>query len=260
SRNNVVLVSDLSTGKISSHDPHYGPRKPDMRGVPTSRRGNPQDVIAPRGFRGGCEVLDMRAFANIPWKPGRFAATVVVYDWPTNTVVVELQSKGVGPGPEADALRIPHAQAMDLALQQERIARSPSPMYAFGATPRTPALAGPGLALVVPAAISSKAAAWMVEGAARLELLPGNLVAPPVTGDAPAPNRPPAPAAFVSIGLLVATLDAGMRQIDVQVPVASGSPLTVGHTIDVAFRVDLKSALRAELAPGEYQIYDAGTP
>jgi hypothetical protein len=175
-------------------------------------------------------------------------------------VVVDLQSKGVGLGPEAEAaLRMPHAQAVDLAHQQERIARSPSPMYAFGATPGTPALAGPGLTLVVPAALSSRGAAWRVEGAARLELLSGNLVAPPATGAAPAPGRPPAPAAFVSITLLVAQLDAGMRQIDLQVPVASDAPLSVGQTVDVAFRVDLKTALRAELPPGEYQIYVAGT-
>jgi hypothetical protein len=260
-RNSVVVVSDLSTGKLSAHDPRAAPGKADLRGVPKSREGTPQDIIAPKGSKGGCDVLNLREFAAIPWKPGRYAATLLIYDWVTNTVVIDLQSKGVGLAPEAAAaLRIPYAEAVALDEKHKRVAENPYPMYRFGATPKTPALAGPGLALAVPAAITAKAPEWFIDGAARLELLPGNLVAPLAAGHVADPKRPPAPAAFVSVALLVATLDARVRQVDLRVPVAASTGrLAAGDEVDVAFRVDLRSALHSELPPGEYQIYAAGT-
>jgi len=256
-RNTAVVFTDLSTGKVSIHDPHYAPRKPDLRGVPKSREGKQQDILAPRGFRGGVEVLDLRGFANPSWNPGRFAATLLVYDWPSNTLVVELQRKGVGPAADA-ALSIPHAEAVALAHHQQRVAHSPYPMYKFGATPKTPPLTSPGLALLVPTEASAKKAELWVEGAARLELLPGNLVA---SAGSAADASPPAeglPAAFARVTLLVLRLDAPVRPIDLQVPVIAPGALQVGQTVDLAFRVDLKSALHTELLPGEYQVYAAG--
>jgi hypothetical protein len=56
----------------------------------------------------------------------------------------------------------------------------------------------------------------------------------------------------------VVRLDAPARPIDLQVPVTAAGAPQVGQPVDLAFRVDLKSALHAELLPGEYQVYAAG--
>jgi hypothetical protein len=37
--------------------------------------------------------------------------------------------------------------------------------------------------------------------------------------------------------------------------VFSAVPLKVGDEVDIAFHVDIKSALRSDLPPGQYQIY-----
>ena len=247
-RNSSLVVSDLVTGQVTLHDPHYAPRKPDLRGVPKSREGKSADVLAPGGFRGGCEVIDVRGVTNVPWHSGRYAVTLIVYDWASNTTVVELRGGQVAP-----ASPLSHAQAAELVHQQQRVARTPYPTYAFGATAKTPALTGPGLALSVPAEISAKKVEMMVEGAARLELSPADLVA----GTGPDQGADGAPAAFVSVTLLVARLDAPLRKIDVRIPVPSRRPLAAGDTVDVAFRVDLKGALHSGVTPGEYQVYAA---
>jgi hypothetical protein len=261
-RNRQVIVVDLQSGKATTHDPYAGPRREDLRQVPKSRQGKPEDVAAPKGFSGGCELLDMKSFANLPWKPGKYAATWIQYDWKSNTQLVDLiPAKAASPEGKEEwlhALRIPYGDAVEMAYAFQKMVQSPYPALTLASTPQTPKPSSPGIVLDVPSAFSLKPKPWIVHGAARLELLPGHFVAKPDSGFALPEKRVAPPPALVSISLLVATLDQPLRKVDFQIPVnplSHESHFSVGDTIDLALQIDLKAALHTELPKGEYQLF-----
>ena len=266
-RNSTIIVSDLISGKVSVHNAFFGPKKLDYRDVPKSAQGSPKEVPAPRGATASCEMLDLREVASLPWHPGRFAITLLMYDWLANTVEVELHRKGLvlTPGQET-ALQVPKASAISLMQDYRRMAASPYPAFGFGASEKTPKLEGQGITLNVSETHSRMEHRWLIDGAAKLKLAAGNIIAQSTStqqasmnASGPELSVQQTPAAVVNLVVLIVQLDSLLpRTINIQVPVASKIPLNIGDVAEVAFHVDITSALHADLPPADYQIYVVG--
>ena len=255
-RNSSLVVVDLFTGKVTLQNAFFGPKKIDYQHEPKSAEGSLDDVLAPKGATADCEVLDVRAIANIPWHAGRYAISLLMYDWLSNTVTVELQQNGKLLSAEQEqALQIPRTEALQLMQDYQRMATATFPAFNFSPSAHTPKLQQQNLALTVSESVSRIKRRWFVEAAARLKLLPGNIVTA-IESALASDVTQKIPYAVINLSLLVVQIDTPVpRQIAIQVPVFSAVPLKVGDEVDIAFHVDIKSALRSDLPPGQYQIY-----
>ncbi len=87
-----LLVTDLESG--ATHIGYLFRADKRERTPQPSRSGTPPDPINARGVRTSLQRIDLRRAIARDWQPGRFAVTVIFYDWKSNTVVVELQGVG----------------------------------------------------------------------------------------------------------------------------------------------------------------------
>ncbi len=237
-RNSALVVSDLLTGKVSVQDAYFGPKKQNLRGMPMSAEGDPAARPAPRGATVSTRVLDVRGIVNLPWQPGRYAVTMLMHDWKSNTATVQLLRGGASVGDAAlRALRWPDSEAAGLA-------NKPAPPAEWQA--KADALAGPGMVLELVPADGAGAPRSLLRGAARVALAPGNLAA-----DGKGPVQ-----AVLRITLLVASIDqAKPRKTELLVPVLGRAALKAGDVVPVAFEAQLEAALRETLPPATYQVY-----
>jgi hypothetical protein len=237
-RNSTLVVADLLTGKVTVQDAYFGPKKQDLRDVPMSLEGDPADVLAPRGTTADTEVLDVRGIANLPWQPGRYAVTVLMHDWKSNTATVKLLHSGAEVGDAAQrALRWPHSEAAGL----EKKPPAPPEWQA-----KADQLAGPGMVLEFAPPGGAGSPRSLLRGAVKVALAPGNLVA-----DSKGPVQ-----AVLRITVLVAAIDqAKPRKAELLVPVLGRAALKAGDVVPVAFEAQLEAALRETLPPATYQVY-----
>ena len=261
-RNSTLIVSDLAAGRIAVQNAFAGPKKIDYRDLPKSGEGDPKDVVAPQGATAGCDILDARQIMNLPWRPGRYAISLVMFDWVANTLEVEFNRNGAAmTSAETDALAIPRAAAAEWEQKRQKAAKATYPAFAFAPTAKTPKLQGEGIALNVPDSFTGGTSPWLIHGAAHLKLSPGNLVQPPSPSSL-AENAdqtsPSVPDAILRMSLLLAQLDAPLRKIDVEIPVTGKGPFKAGDEVDVVFTVDIKAVLHSELPIAKYQVYAAG--
>lgn len=87
-----LLVTDLESG--ATHIGYLFHADKRERTPQPSRSGTPPDPINARGVRTSLQRIDLRRAIARDWQPGRFAVTVIFYDWKSNTAVVELQGVG----------------------------------------------------------------------------------------------------------------------------------------------------------------------
>lgn len=250
-RNSTVVVSDLGSGRVTLHDAFGGPKRLNYHSLPTSAAGSPGAVRSPRGASVSTNMLQLKELANLPWQPGRYAITILMHDWASNTVVLNLVRNGTGVGEEAaQAPRISPAKALVVQEKVRGMARAASPAITFSRSDSTPALHGEGIVLAAPERHSLAGRRALVHGAARLHLAPGNIVE----------AHSAAPQAIVRLAMLVCRIDEPIpRKIDLDIPVETTvRPPKAGDPVTVAFNVDIENALRTRLAPATYQIYVVG--
>ena len=247
-RNSMVIVSDLDRGIVNTFYAFTGPKKMDFSQLPRSAEGERPDADASEGATVSKDVLNVRMLANLAWQPGRLAVTVLMHDWVSNTVRVELAR---GTEPAAAVPPFPRAAAASLDDYYRKQAQLAEPVIRFERSAATPALAGPGpaLAISVPRSVDAAAARWMAHAAGRVVLTPASLVA---TDAADAGGLP---TAIVAVTMIVATLDQtrcaqGIVRVPIRQPGAK-----VGDLVDFAFDFELKAVLRGSLPAGTHQIY-----
>jgi len=258
-RNSTVVIADLATGRVGAHNAFFGPKKEDYRQMPRSGAGREADVVAPTGATAQFELLDLREVANLPWQPGRLAVTVLSYDRRSNTVEIELTQPGSPPVP-ASGHGLSRTEVLAVVESHRRQSAATFPAFVFGPAAGTPELRGQGIAAKLTGQRSGMTQRWFLDGAARLMLAPGNIVAQTTSiGSIGSEPKPTTPVAVVPISILIAELDTPVpKQIDVRIPVFSSTLLKTGDEVSVAFRVDIGSAMRSPLQPGTYQIYVVG--
>lgn len=231
-RNSTLVVADLLTGKVMVQDAYFGPKKQSLHGIPMSAEGDAASVDAPRGSSASTEVLDVRGIVNLPWQAGRYAVTMLMHDWKSNTATVQLLQGGQGVADAAlRSLRWPYGEAAGLE-------KKPAPPAEWKA--KADAQAGPGMVLELAAPRS------LLRGAGKVALAPGNLVA----------DSKGAVQAVLRVTLLVAAIDDPKpRKTEVLVPVFGSAAFKAGDVVPLAFEVQLEAALRATLPPATYQVY-----
>lgn len=260
-RNAIVVVSDLSRGRISSHYAFAGPKRIALNQIDRSAMGDIPGRDVAEGVTAGLETLDLRAIANLPWQPGRYAVTLIMHDWISNTVLVELTRHGRGLTPEEEsALRLRPDDA--LRIEEEYRNMLSDGKGQKGAAPQsTPLrLEKTGVAVFsLPGQVSPAEAIWPLAGGARLELQPGNIVDRPGNEAAltAMPDKPPA--AVLHLMLLLLELDNPLpRRIPIQVPISSEKPVTSGIEVAATFSVNLKSLVNELPAGKTLQLYLVG--
>lgn len=258
-RNSTVVIADLATGRVSAHNAFFGPKKEDYRQMPRSGAGREADVVAPTGATAQFELLDLREVANLPWQPGRLAVTVLSYDRRSNTVETELTRAGTSPAPSASH-GLSRTEALAVMESHKRQSAATFPSFVFGPAQGTPELRVQGIAANLTGQRSGMTQRWFLDGAARLPLEPGSVVAPHTPNDSiGGESKLSTPAAIMPISILIVELDTPVpKQIDIRIPVFSSTLLKTGDEVSVAFRVDIGSAMRSPLQPGTYQIYVVG--
>jgi len=232
------------------------------RPEPLRRPGPPAEDLDPgEGVGAASFALELRERLGIPWRPGEWAATVLLRDRASAPVRTRL----VAPPPRA--WRDPAVEAF---LEAHRLTPYPRPVWppagegvAYAPEAETPPLpdAGPGLALAADRVVELDAAgggACRVWGRLRLPAPPRVRVRPPDPGSVPpTPSGPdddpeadgyvwadvgdPAATAVLPVTLVVVGFRTpGPAVLRLQVP--STTPIDPGAEsplVEAAFRLDL---------------------
>jgi len=91
-QNARILLVDLDTGVIRS-ERLVGSHKRGLTPLPSMSQERPDELNAATVSIGLNKLRGLRKSLGIDWRPGRYAVTVIIYDWISNTVVVELKGK-----------------------------------------------------------------------------------------------------------------------------------------------------------------------
>jgi hypothetical protein len=262
--NTHVIAADLATGVVRTGLPFIKGKR-ELTPQP-SMSGTPPDEINARAVANSVRKINVRKYIDLPWRPSQLALAVIVYDWVSNTIVVEL----VGEKDHQAALQstppFPREMAIELARKVRRAKEDPESLLSFEASADTPKLEGQGLALSVPDSVSGETSPVRIQGAVKVELPAGFIVEPPpdeegaptddggvTSGDAEPLD---VPAAVLAATLMLAELDVRYpRQGLIQVPVYSETPLKPGDTVEACFSMDLRAVLEGDLPPSTYQVY-----
>jgi hypothetical protein len=143
-RNSTVVVVDRSSGTIALWDAFRGPKMVNLAQVPSSAAGEPPPSEEAEGVTASVDLLDLKSIANLPFRPGRFAATLILHDWISNTVLIDLT------GPESLPARIPGDQARAIDEQHRAAQAQSRPLCTLLGTDEVNWPGGSGLVLSDP--------------------------------------------------------------------------------------------------------------
>jgi hypothetical protein len=235
--NAMAHAVDLDRGVATSAAMFLGNEYYDPKNVPWSGTGPAPEEGQDEWLYTMAGTVDLRSVLKLPPRPARYAVSVTVFDWLSNTVTLELADPGQEPRKPEDYF-LPRALAAEVAA-----------MLRDAAQFLPPALDEPqqeGLALSAPAEAS--AAGIPVQLAMKLPAPAGAIVAPGEPGGLPA--------AVLNAHLLLVRLDQRSRvEADIPVPVYSEAPLSPGEVLSGRAGVDLKTYVRGPLHPGAYCLY-----
>lgn len=229
--NATIVTVDLTTGLIRTGQP-FLPEKRLMTTEP-SMSGSPPDKINARAITASIRKVDLDNIIGLGQHPSRFAITMIVYDWVSNTVVLELI------GEEESKHQLPTL--------------SPSAFLKSSvATNRTPVLTEEKIALSVPYAVG-KDTSIPIDGVASIPL-PESAAFPSKSDDPKRDDR--TPTAVVPAVLLLLKRDGPLPiKLDMRLPVYATATPSVGEIVDIFFAFDLRGALSGIDLSGTYQIY-----
>ncbi len=248
-RNSTIVVADCVRGTIALWDAFRGPKMLNLGQVPRSASGERPPSNEAEGATADADLLDLRSIANLSWEPGRLAATLILHDWVSNTVKVDLTR----PGPDSGPARIPaeEARALDEAFKQAQ--SQPRPLFSLLSPGDIDGPNGPGVVLSEPTGFPAGEGRSFLRCGVRVALAEGMLVAPP---EQVPPDADPLPGAIVEVLLLFAGLDEPrQRTIRLRFPLHPDVPPAAGDPGEVAFELDLDVAFPEGLPPGAHQIY-----
>jgi hypothetical protein len=251
--NTTLIAVDLADGTVRRGHAFQSNKQRDTAELERSMTGPRPTPLQARGNSNVGYRFDARRLLGLPWVPSRQALTVIVYDWTSNTVTVRLER----PGAEvAEPAPIPFDRAWQLVAGHPRRAKLPS----FIRSPQSPKVDGEGVRVSVPEQAVA-GAPLVVQGTARVKVLPGSVVSPPPRAELdPVPWEPGAgvevPRAMLRVMLLLVSKDViDPPRIDVEVPVFGKDAVRPGDVVDAYFGIDLNQHLQDPVPPGEYLVY-----
>lgn len=259
-RNSMIIISDLATGRISSHYAFKGPKRIDLSKIPYSASGEAPAGDVAEGGAVSCELIDVRSLADLPWHPRQLAITVIIYDWISNTSIVTLTRQGQGLTPEEEkALSFSRKDAIRIDEQYKNPDEISEPGIHMVPSAQTQKLSESGVALLVPQKVDRAESRWDIQGAAKIRLQPGAIVEQVPGGPSRTDSSPASPDAVISLMLLLVQLDEPLpQQVPIQIPIHFQKALKIGDEIEVAFSLNLKPILSQTKQLGTIQAYLIG--
>jgi hypothetical protein len=220
-------------------------QKPDASSLP--------DIVA------GAYRFDAKEVLDLPWESGKYALSLISYDWVSNTIEVELKSKEpkkplvitakkVGPAPS------PGAGAKEkrfFGLLEQDVQVFPSYMR-NSKTPPPPAGAGLSVRIEDPKKAEGRLLAYGIFVVnAKSHYLPEMRTSHQYTG-----GRVQNVAAVVPMTFVVVGLDWPVPKcFDWAIPVYSDKKIQPGQPIHGYFAIDVLSGTEVKLANGNYAAY-----
>lgn len=110
---NVIALVYGKAGTLFVGPPKYEPKMIDYTRLDTNPSEIPPEIKNTRFS--GCKKFDLRKSLGIPWEPGSYRVTFIYYDWPSNTISMELHRDNVKP--ENKPLPIPAAFDAEVAVK-----------------------------------------------------------------------------------------------------------------------------------------------
>jgi hypothetical protein len=249
--NTLIVTADLDRGGVRWCRA-YPSNKRWETGTYGSRIGPKPEGKEAQIFISKAEVLDIRRLCNLSWGPGRYAVTVISYDWITNTMTTKIDGPDTTEPPRA----VPYENAVELANKIGPAATSADALPSYTATARHPELKEVGVAITAPATISAKDGPVPVFGAVRVPVPFAALVQPPAGEAARQDPKVRIPVAILKGKLLLLERDAPVRaDIDLTIPVYGDRAPQPGQLVDGFFGLDLKAYSGRPLEPDEYLLY-----
>lgn len=240
-KQNVKIVAvDMATGATYVGRPRVGRKHKRYQTPPPSMSGNPPDDLNARTIQSGVTRYDLRLDEFVPWRPSRLALTVVVFDWVSNTVVVELvdrSSSAASTATDSARREAPRILASSIAT---RVTPNISPNISPNVSPEQ---GGAGAALEVPAQV--------VSGGAIEVLGTIDLPAERVIGDKTKSGN-----SVITALLLLKKDEPFPPYVCVAVPVETYQhPDKNSPYVKASFQFDLNSGLSDVVLLGQYQIH-----
>lgn len=193
----------------------------------------------------GVDRIDAREILSLPWEPGRYSFTVVVFDWRSNTVDVELTDGKTAPAANAPPLKLNPAAGTNHGLptflanatmlpQAEKNLPSAAFQVALASAPG-PRLKVTGKFSIVADAFHLPAAPYKVKEA---------------------DGKEKTVAAAVPVTLLVfGKDDSRLVRGNWILPVYSDQPIKTGDRMEGYFSIDALAEEKSPLVPGDYVAY-----
>jgi hypothetical protein len=227
----IVLV-DLESGVIKTQR-LFGTHKRMRTPEPSMSGPRPDELNAATVGTSLNRHIGLRRQLGIKWRPGRYAVNVIIYDWVSNTVVVELQGEE--------------------SRQQQLQPRASSEFLSSTiANDETPILKQLGAALSVPAKVG-RSNPIELHGAVRMPFAPAAVV-PRRVESPPTNTSMESPLLLASVMLI--KLDAeDPVQIDLAIPATVSGEFGQEQTIQAFFSLDVRTALPGYTLSGKYQTY-----
>ncbi|MHC5060818.1 MAG: hypothetical protein ACYTFK_07020 [Planctomycetota bacterium] len=150
--NAILVAANLDTGDVKFGSAFASSEKRPVA-VSKSRQGPAPDEDSATTQFLEVLLLDAKAKLGLPWKPNKFAISVISYDWVSNTVQVELQSDDDMEGVTARPVFPPPNLSAGAPVKKlfGSSGRDKMVLPSYLPNSKTPKLTSPGLTLAIEA-------------------------------------------------------------------------------------------------------------
>ncbi len=253
-RNATVVITDLLHGTTALYYAFGGGKRYDFRSIRASQSKAPPTGRHAESAGATPHMLDIRKITNLPWQPGRYAISIISYDWLTNTVVVELEAESKKPQTPS---RMPADQARTLVAKLHKASSDgKKPPQNFEANSLTPTICKPGISLSVPEKPISYGKGFQIQGAGKVALYPGAIVEKGLSTGKEATGIQ-TPDAVIRCRIVLIELDRTTepRNFEVLIPIHAKDSLTPGALTAFSFTLDVEAHLKYSLPAADYLVY-----
>lgn len=244
--NCILVATDLSRrtvyfGQVFRDPPNKIPIPMDELPQPSKPTGTNAISVS-----SGIDRIDARELLSLPWEPGRYRFTVLLFDWMSNSVDVELTGGDTTPAVGAPLLKLNPANAginhglPTFIANAEVLPRAQKnlPIVTFNVTMGT--IPGPLLKTTGKFSI--------VADASHLSISPFTIK------EANGQEKTVAAAVPVTLAVFGKNWPNPLRR-DWILPVYSEHPIKTGNRVEGYFSIDALEVGKPTLAPGDYVAY-----
>lgn len=246
--NCMLIATDLSQRTVYFSRVFHDTTPPNKIPMPEHKRPPPRPKPTDANavsVSAGIDRIDARQVLSLPWEPGRYRFTVVVFDWMSNTVDVELTGGKTTPAANVPPLKLNPAAGTNHGL----------PTFLANATTLPPAEKNLPNATFQVALASAPSSQLKVTGKFSIVADAFHLpVAPYKIKEADGQEKIVA-AAIPTTLVLVRKGGSNPSPRNWVLPVYADQPIKVGDRVEGYFSIDALAEDKSPLAAGDYVAY-----